>query len=481
MKSSYKKLALLFPLALSLGACESDFDKINTNPNNSEVAQPNLLLTQIIRSNVTRSWDVAANMDGGLLIVQHWAKIQYTNEDRYAFRTQSYQALWDGFYAGGLQDANVVINQGKALNNASYQGVGLVMRSWQFSLLTDMFGDIPYSQALQADKFVSPAYDSQQDVYKGLLADLKTAADLLATKQGSIQGDILYNGDTEKWRRFANSLRLRLAMRIADADPATSRAVVAEILAADNVFRSNSDNARLVFLDATFPNDNPVYETYKTRDDHRVSETLVTRLKAVNDPRLAVYADRPADGGDYKGVPNGLLSADATALGLSKTSLPGIAFRRETSPAVLMTYAEVLFFKAEAIQRGFITGVAATEYNAAITASMNQHGITDGVAVTTYLAQPDVVYNPASYKTSIGNQKWIALFGQGLEAWSEWRRLDAPTLQVARRPVAAAAGKIPVRFIYPALEQSLNEANYSTAIARQGADLLTTKLWWDKF
>ncbi|WP_426492891.1 SusD/RagB family nutrient-binding outer membrane lipoprotein [Hymenobacter sp. 102] len=468
-------------MALTLGACESDFDKINTNPNNSEVAQPNLLLTQIIRSNVSRSWDVAANMDGGLLVVQHWAKIQYTNEDRYAFRTTSYQSLWDGYYAGGLQDANVLISLGRTSNNASYQGVGLVMRSWMFSLLTDIYGDIPYSQALQADKFTSPVYDAQQDVYKGLLADLKTASDLLAKKEGSIQGDILYNGDVEKWRRFANSLRLRLAMRIADADAATARATVSDVFSGDNVFRANSDNARLVYLDATFPNDNPIFENFKTRDDHRVSETLVTRLKAVNDPRLAVYADLPADGGDYKGVPNGLLNAQASALGLSKTSKPGIAFRRETSPAVLMTYAEVLFFKAEAIQRGFITGVAATEYNRAITASMNQYGITDAAAITAYLAQADVAYNPASYKTSIGNQKWIALYGQGLEAWSEWRRLDAPALLVARNPVAAAAGKIPVRFLYPAQEQSLNQANYAAAVSRQGADALTTKLWWDKF
>jgi Starch-binding associating with outer membrane len=482
--SHYKKLALILPLALALGACEKDFEKLNTNTNDSEVAYPSLLLTNAQRSNVTRYWDVEANMDGGLLIVQHWAKIQYTNEDRYAFRTGSYQNIWNGFYSGGLQDFNKVVSLGVEQNNKGYQAVGIIMRSWLFSLLTDTYGDIPYSEALrlQENNIIAPKYDTQEAVYRGLLAELKTAADMIDQNTPSVQGDIMYNGDMMKWKKFANSLRLRLAMRVVDADAALARTNAAEVLNSGVHFTSNADNAQVVYLNTTFPNDNPVYENRKTRDDHRVSKTVVDRLTALNDPRLPIYADKPeADpAGPYVGVTNGLTNTQAAALGLSRTSKVGAYFTRETAPAVIMTYAEVLFFKAEAIARGFVPGVAATEYNRAITASMNQYGITDNAAIAAYLAQPGVVYNAANYKESIGNQKWIALYGQGLEAWSEWRRLDYPQLTVARNPVAAAGGKIPVRFIYPALEQSLNQASYASAVSRQGADVLTTKLWWDK-
>ncbi|UYZ63269.1 SusD/RagB family nutrient-binding outer membrane lipoprotein [Hymenobacter weizhouensis] len=485
--SRYKKLALILPMVLALGACEQDFDEINTNTNDAEVGTPSLILTNAQRSNVTRYWDVEANMDGGLLIVQHWAKIQYTNEDRYAFRTGSYQNIWDGFYAGGLQDFNKVISLGQEQDHKGYQAVGLIMRSWLFSLLTDMYGDIPYSEALRLQEgSASPKYDKQEDVYRGLLTDLKTAADMINSNTPAVQGDIMYGGSMMQWKKFANSLRLRLAMRVADADAALARTHAAEVLNSGVHFTSNIDNAQVVYLSTTFPNNNPVHENRKTRDDHRISKTIVDKLTTLKDPRLLVYADsvvlhRPGRSW-FVGVQNGLTNTQAATLGLDSTSLVGDYFRRETAPAVIMTYAEVLFFKAEAIARGFVSnGVAATEYQNAIRASMSQFGIADAAAVTTYLAQPSVVYNAANYKQSIGEQKWIALFGQGLEAWSEWRRLDYPQLTVARNPVAAAGGRIPVRFIYPAQEQSLNQTNYNEAVARQGADRLTTKLWWDKF
>jgi hypothetical protein len=177
-----------------------------------------------------------------------------------------------------------------------------------------------------------------------------------------------------------------------------------------------------------------------------------------------------------------LTNVNVAKLGpLCSSSKVGDAFTAAEAPGVLMTYAEVLFFKAEAIARGFVTGDAKAEYENGIRASMNQHGFT-GAAVDEYIAQPSVAYNAANFgKQSIGEQKWIALFGQGVEAWSEWRRLDSPQLRVAANPAGAAAGKIPVRFRYPANEQSTNAANRAAAVARQGADLLTTKVWWDKF
>ncbi|RYU79962.1 SusD/RagB family nutrient-binding outer membrane lipoprotein [Hymenobacter persicinus] len=476
---------MALPLALGLGSCTKEFEAINTNPNNATTANPAYLLTNAERANIFRLFDIPANQDGGELIIQHWAKIQYTTEDQYGFRATSYQSIWDGFYAAGLQDFNQLIAIGKQTNNPNLQAVGLVMRSYLFSVLTDLYGDIPYSQALRlGENVLTPKYDSQEAVYTGLLADLKSASSLIQTTGGGVDGDIIFGGNMVKWQKFANSLRLRLAMRIVDAKEATAKAEIAELLNGTTpLMTSNADIAQFKFLGST-PNTNPIYENRLTRDDHRISRSIVSVLRRRNDPRLPIYADKPTCGDSaafYRGVRNGLTTSAASALGpLCSTSKVGAYFLAPTAPGVLQTYSEVLFLKAEAIARGYVTGVAATEYQNAIKASMEQYGITDAAAITTYLAQPNVVYNAANYKESIGVQKWIALFGQGVEAWSEWRRLDYPKLPVAATPAAAAAGKIPVRFRYPANEQSINTASRAEAVARQGADLITTKLWWDK-
>ena len=201
---------------------------------------------------------------------------------------------------------------------------------------------------------------------------------------------------------------------------------------------------------------------------------------ALNDPRLPIYASKTqvATPQTYVGLPNGLLVGDASNFGLTKTSKPGTYFLAPQAPAVIMSYAEVLFDRAEAAARGFTTDNAASLYMQAIGASLKQYGIADADAAI-YTALPAIQYDAANFKKSIGNQKWIALFGQGLEAFAEWRRLDYPQLQPA--VAGALNGKIPVRFIYPGTEQALNGINYAAAVARQGPDALTTKLWFDVY
>jgi hypothetical protein len=221
-----------------------------------------------------------------------------------------------------------------------------------------------------------------------------------------------------------------------------------------------------------------VATVFDTREDYRISKTIVDRLKALNDPRLPVYAQPTIDAPySYTGVPNGLLTNDANSLGLSKTSRPGDYFRAPHAPAVIMSYAEVLFDLSEAAARGFTSGNAADLYGQAVKASLAQYAITDATVVGNYVGQPAVQYNAGNFKKSIGEQKWIALFGEGLEAFAEWRRLDYPQLSPA--VAGTLDGKIPVRFIYPGKEQSLNGENYTKAVQHQGPDALTTKLWFD--
>ena len=202
-------------------------------------------------------------------------------------------------------------------------------------------------------------------------------------------------------------------------------------------------------------------------------------MKSLNDPRLPIFANKTESATPevYIGVPNGLTNSGASALGFSKTSKLGSYFTTPQTPAVIISPAEVLFARAEAAARGFTAEDAASLYNQAITASLNQFGISNSATITAYLAQPAVQYNPANFRQSIGVQKWIALFGQGLEAFAEWRRLDYPQLLPA--VAGTLDGKMPVRYLYPGSEQSLNAKSYKAAVARQGTDALITKLWFD--
>ena len=480
MKFKYSTIILSGALLLSVTACKKNLEEINRNPNASETAQPDYLLTGITKNIADTYWGTSNNMDASLLFVQNWSKIQYTDPDRYIYTNTSFQDLWNTAYTKGVINLNQLIKLADEQSNPNYKGVALVLRSWVFSLLTDAYGDVPYTQATNIKEYLTPAYDKQKDVYFALLEDLKTAQASLNTSGPAIGGDIIYGGKANPiglWKKFANSLRLRIALRIADREPEKSKQVLAEIQAEGSGYISdNSEIAQLVY--STSPNQNPISNLFDTRDDYRISKTIVDKLFELNDPRLPIYASPTKDATPktYVGLPNGLLVGDASAYGFTKTSKPGTYFLAPNAPAVIISYAEVLFDRAEAAARGFTAEDAADLYKQAIAASLKQYGITDA-AVNTYLASPAVQYDPSNYKKSIGDQKWIALFGQGLEAFAEWRRLDYPQLQPA--VAGTLGGKIPVRFIYPGTEQSLNGASYNAAVASQGADALTTKLWFD--
>jgi hypothetical protein len=458
-------------------SCKKQLEETNRNPNASETAQPDYLLTGITKNLADTYWGTANNMDASLLFVQNWSKIQYTDPDRYIYTNASFQELWTTGYVKGVSNLNQLIKLGDTQANPNYKGVALVLRSWVFTLLTDAYGDIPYKQAANIKENLTPSYDKQKDVYFAVLEDLKTGQASLTTTGPSISGDIIYNNNIALWKKFANSLRLRIALRIADREPEKAKQVIAEIQAeGDKYISANSEIAQLVY--STSPNQNPISNLFDTRDDYRISKTIVDKLFALNDPRLPVYASPTKDGtpASYVGIPNGLLVGDASNLGFTKTSKPGTYFLAPNAPAVIISYAEVLFDRAEAAARGFTTENAADLYNQAVTASLKQYGIADA-AVATYTAQPSVQYDPSNYKKSIGEQKWLALFGQGLEAFAEWRRLDYPQLQPA--VAGTLGGKLPSRLLYPGTEQSLNGTSYKAAVANQGADVLTTKLWFD--
>ncbi len=470
-----KRIAYITLFALTLTSCSDDLDEINKNPNATETPLAPYLLTGTLKQGADLYWGSTNNFDSSLLFVQHWAKIQYTEPDRFDVSNASFTTLWNTGYATLITDLNTILNFPADQANSNYKGIALTLRSWTFLLLTDAYGSIPYKEAGQK---VTPAYDTQKEVYTGLLADLKQAQSLLNTANGTVTGDLVYKGDITKWKKLVNSLRLRIALRISDREPALAKQAAIDATSdAAGVLSSNSDTFKFTYISS--PQQNPASAWFETRDDYRISKTLVDKLNELADPRLPVYAQLPSDAtvGKYVGGANGLSNSDANSQGFAKTSKPGTYFLTSSSPAVIASYSETLFNLAEAVARGYISGNAEQLYNDAITASFNQFGITNAATISTYLNQAVVKYDASNYAKSIGTQKWIAFYGQGLDAFTEWRRLDFPVLTAG--PATVLDGKIPSRFFYPGTEQSLNGASYQAAIAVQGKDLLTTKLWFD--
>jgi len=476
-----------------------DLTGLNTNPNNPTTAPAATLFTQAAVTAAQRFVGFTANSTS--LYAQHVAQVQYLDEDRGHLRSGVYDSFF-GAYPSELEDLTKVIAQGDAANSPNTSGPAKVLMSWAFQTMTDAFGDIPYSEALKGDipgGPQHPKYDSQQSIYTGLLATLTSASSSMkagSSDAGVGGADPIYKGDIAKWIKFSNSLRARLAMRMSKADPAKANTELAAAFAAPGgLITTNADNAQMVWPgDGVF--DNPWSATFAGRDDHRISKTLLDTMTALNDPRIPIYAQpTKADPTKYVGLQNGLDNVVVTPF-FNTTSRPGAILYPGTTvygtfgtaagkktPSPILTAAEVNFIMAEAANRGIgglTAGQAKAFYDAGVTASITQWGGTAAQAAT-YLAQPGVAYVAgATGLQQIGLQKWLSMFTQGTEAWSEWRRTGNPASIKMGPKAYADTPNIPRRFLYPVAEASSNKAALDAAIAAQGPDGYYTRVWWDK-
>lgn len=466
--------AAVLALAFALSGCNDGLTDLNDNPNEPVQVTADYLFANATEAAASRVHGSTLNMDVTALWVQHYAESRYSAEDRYEITDGAINTHWTNFYAGPLQDLQEVIQKGVEADRPNVEAVGTIMRSWVMHVVTDLWGDAGYSEALQGrtSSGLVVAYDPQQAIYDDLFVELAGAAAMIDPTGVKITtGDMIYQGNMDRWRRFANSLRLRAAMRLSQVDQTKARTEFADALT-DGVFTSNADNALLRYVDNGV-DVHPIFGYERSRIDHAISKTMVDTLASFADPRLPLYA-YPNNTGLYVGMQNGS-NADPP---LSTISRIGPAFASANSPAVLMSYAEVLFLQAEAAARGWITGDAGTLYAQAITAAMTQLGVSAG-AITNYLAQPRVQYQGGEAGLrQIWLQKWIALFGNGPEAFAEWRRTGTPALLPG--PDAINDGLIPVRLTYPGSEQTLNKEAMDAAISRQGgANSLNNPVWWD--
>lgn len=476
-------MVMVMTIAL-ISSCTSDFEEINRNPNGPVTIPSYLAIPAMIEQTADQLYSTFNGGDMGATWVQHWAKVQYNDEERYEPRVTSINNWWDLLYARPLMDARTMKLSAIREGNSKVRGVAMVWESYVFSLLTDTFGDIPFTQALQAENGITlPAYDKQETIYPALADSLEVAAGLLAgSGEIGAEQDLLYGGSATKWQKFANSLRVRLLMRM--SAKVSVNADLQAIVNEGNIFTSNADNAQLNYLGQN-PNANPIWNTvvFGTRLEWRINETLVNIMAGQNDPRLQVYA-QPNDVGVIRGAAPGLEEPTTKGYDYANTSLLGEYFLQPTTPAVFMDYAELNFLLAEAAKKGYISGGDATAeqyYNAGITASFDTYnGFRNADGSTVFLLPGEhierVRYNPATALQQIGTQKWIALYGQGIEAWTEWRRTKIPALSPAIDP--KGINEIPSRYYYPSNEQSLNATNYNAAVSAFGPDNLTTPVWW---
>jgi hypothetical protein len=477
---------------LAFTGCDNGLTEVNENPNAPEsVPMNNVLLRGV--------WDIANNSGergyfGRWVMlqhsenwVQHLAQPVYNNEDYYEPRAGIPENVWDEMFSS-MTDLKDVKRLAEAAGDDNAWAVAEVMTVVGFMMLTDYFGDIPYSEALKLDEGIThPVYDAQSAIYPDLIARLTAAAAMFDSGSFVTWGDYdpVYDGDVDGWEMFANSLRLRLAMRMSTVSAAAAQTAF-EAAWASTVFGDNDDQADIDW-EGTYPAASPTWRAlvYGGRaGDFRMSESLIDRMASLNDPRLDIYAVPAESDGVQRGLRNGLLPSEyAPQRVTSDFSTIGEYFLAAAAPSTLLSYAEVLFLGAEAAQRGWNVGgaTAAQLYADAITASMEDLGVASA-DITTYLGQASVGLTTGTYRglDAIRMQKWIALFQAGPEAFSDLRRYgwdwttDAGTTGADLAPAensVLAAGLFPARFPSSEKEELFNEN-------APAAKTINDKVWW---
>lgn len=512
-----RSLAIISLVAVGLTAGGCDLTELNENPNAASSADPDELLTNAQLDLADTYWrDYPSGF--WMRYAQFLTTNQYTDADR--FRYASRRA---GLNNGNWADMYFILNDLQEIvrlnrrspgdvsgfgPNPNQIAIAKILQAWTYQVMTDMWGPIPFSEALKGQDTgnFAPAYTGQPQIYTALLDTLSAASSMIQTGAPTLAaGDLIYGGDMGKWKDFANALKMRVAMRMSDQRPQEAATAINEAIQA-GAFESNSGSALIPFGSSS-PYTNPIWAQYaiEGRDDWAAPRAIVSVMNRNEDPRRrAFFADADADstGNQFNGFPYGLSQGEAQSLFTDPTrdfSRPGPRVRgRPTEPAILMLYDEVLFIKAEAALRSDMSVSNINEdpeqlYREAITASM-RHWTGDVVPAATQSEIDNFFSNiemPGDsgfeVEQDLAVQKWIAQYMQGVQGWSTWRRTDFQgVLQVPPgNPGQASFGRdIAVRMVYPRDESTLNGENVKSAVSNllggSGAeDTQGVLLWWD--
>lgn len=475
-----KKYIFLVWSIIALVSCTKDLSNINTNPNSPIDAQPSLLFRKIL-------FDYGEQMsfegfDAGNLLGQYFTMIDFNNFDRHALAEPLYAGNpWPILYKN-LRDNEILFKKADQSNIfLVYKGPALVMKAYMTAALTDLYGDVPYSEALKGKEAVYlPKYDRQENIYQGdngILKNLEKAITIMESYNAAskLDGDIVYNGNLQNWIRLANSLRIKFLMRI--SGKVNVAAQLQSIYSSGKYITNNSQNAVFSFS-ASQPNNFRI-TTARVGDYNLyiMSKTAEEILKGFNDPRISLfYRPTASTGSNFTGLQNGP-DAASSPVTLANYSLTGRIFREDGANLKYnyMTAWETNFFLAEASLKGFITAPTKTLYELAVTQGFEYWNV---AMPTNYLTIGSAAYNQVSDPLKlIINQKWIPNTINGYESWIEYRRTGFPEL----KPVLASRnnGLYPIRMPYPQEEAALNGDNYQVAAKATNNNSINTKVWWD--
>ncbi|GAA5220448.1 SusD/RagB family nutrient-binding outer membrane lipoprotein [Membranihabitans marinus] len=476
MKNHIVFLIIFFGIGIS---CSRDFESINQNPNASESIDPQFLLSNVIsvladENTYNQGFRLAS------YLAQFSASVEFERIDRYELGSNA--TYWNLLYH---LLADIESMQTVEASNEAYEAVGDILKSYIYSQLTDLWGDVPYTEALKVGVGITtPQYDRQEDIYlddeNGLLAILNRAASTLSSTTARIQGDVMYGNDLDQWIRLANALQVRYYLRISNKIDDFS--VLEDLANSAPLMRGNGDNAVVPYLGAA-PNQFPLSQAgLGIYQEHRMTRTVDSILHSWDDPRMAILykptaASISAKNPQYKGLLNGQNreTIAANQIDLNDISLFGSIYRdvADGVDGQIMLYSELQFALAEAVERGLIDGDVEEYYVNGITAHFEYLGAD---IPEDYFTRENIALNGEQHLDKILTQKWLSLISNGHEAWFNVRRTGIPHLKPG--PDNLNGGRYPARYLYPESEQAVNQANYQAAIQRMGPDNINTKVWW---
>lgn len=521
MKNKFiKSTVWLLFVSLMISCNKQDLADLNIDRNSVSDIDPSYLFSTATLRIAGEYENTRANMLYAATMIQHTASTSgYFSGDKYFYNNQYSGAYMERHFTDVIRLFSQAISKTASdANQANVYAASLLLNAFDLQRMTDLYGDIPYDQAgkgLENEANWFPKYQSQKDVYTALVRDIKAARDKFSTSAKSLGAqDFIYGGDVTKWKKFANSLLMRVALRMSKVDPNTAKAVFTEAFAS-GAFASNADNAHIKFADGPQGiNRNGLndgyWNTYKYSRDCKISKTFIDWMVANKDPRLMIvsggtgnpevastWKTAPAD---QKGMPNGytsaniasvLSSSDAAAFAASPTgrwifSMLNLKYLDWADPYILQTYAEVQLMAAEAAVLGWITTDPATHFKNGVEAAINNWKAFDASFA---ISQSDIdayvsgrgfaAASTTDKLRLIGEEYWAATFLNDIESWSNWRRTGYPTLTPTKDPNRWEANEIPRRLKYWENEISSNPTNYKAAVDRMGGDNFMTKVWWD--
>lgn len=514
--------AILAIFILPFSACDNDaLLDLNVDPNASAELDFDFILAQV-QGGMTNNGYVQSRTNiiySSTMVQQLASTAGFVSGDKYFWNEQYTSAMFQSYYPDLIRHSTHMVDNLKDTDEVNTYAMALVVRTHALHRITDIYGDVPYSEAgkgLDGQEFWFPKYDSQQEIYSMIVSDLREARDIMnASAPNPETQDIYYGGDIARWQRYINSLLVRVGMRMSNVDAGTAQSVVEEAVNhSAGTFQSNDDNTLVVHNDAAQNGNSAVIisDRYR-RENARLSKTFIDWMQASGDPRLMIISggvgdpdanpsDWNTDPADQVGMPNGnngeTIAEAAVEQGLIANaddyvdnniySFINPKLYDFSDPMYLLTYGEIELLLAEAVLKGWNVGGTAEEHFAnGVAGAINKWVAYDASFQTsqddidTYVAGLD--FDAASNEDKlrlIGEQYWAATFlDDCTESYANWRRTGYPVLTPVNFTGNETGGTIPRRLLYPVFEESENPDNFAAAIVAQGPNTFTTRMWWD--